>query len=266
MYSERLDSLDLDGYLARIGYDGALEPTADVLRGLHFAHACSVPFENLDIQLGRPILLDLPSLQDKLVRRRRGGYCFEQNSLMAAVLERLGFEVTALAARVRFGAASLLPRTHMILKVRAGAKFFLADVGFGAEALLMPQPWVLGREVAVGHRTFRLLSDGPATVLQSRRAGEWHDLYAFTEEPQHPVDFEVANYYTSTYPASRFVVTLIAQRATPKARFVLRNREFTIMEGDQTTTRELASNEELLAVLADPIGLDFPPGTRFKSL
>src|SRR5262249_30167187 len=154
MYSLQLETLDLDAYLSRIGYAGPREPTADVLRDVHFAHACSVPFENLDIQLGRPILLDLPSVQDKLVRRKRGGYCFEQNTLLAAVLELLGFEVTAFAARVRLGAASLLPRTHMVLRVRAGAEYFLADVGFGAETILSPQPWILGSELEAGHRTF----------------------------------------------------------------------------------------------------------------
>src|SRR5579863_4240379 len=104
-------ALDLEAYLERIGFQGAVAPTLEALEALHYAHATSIPFENLDIQLGRPIKIDLESIQAKLVRRGRGGYCFEQNTLFAAVLERFGFSVTALAARVRKGATRVLPRT-----------------------------------------------------------------------------------------------------------------------------------------------------------
>src|SRR5881398_483010 len=126
MYTENISALDLDAYLARIGYQGGLSPTAAVLKALHSAHVFSIPFENLDILLGRPILLDLESLQAKLVHGKRGGYCFEQNLLFAAVLEQLGFAVTRLAARVRRGAARLLPRTHMTLRVEVEGAAWLA--------------------------------------------------------------------------------------------------------------------------------------------
>src|SRR5262249_40888697 len=126
-------TLDLDAYRQRIGYTGELAPTRAVLEALHLAHATHVPFENLDIQLGRPIRIDLESLQSKLVCGRRGGYCFELNTLFAAVLERTGFRVTRLAARVRLSATRLLPRTHMLLRVEAGGAAYLADVGFGGE-------------------------------------------------------------------------------------------------------------------------------------
>src|SRR5438552_5613549 len=126
----------LDAYLARIGYTGPREPTPAVLEAVHLAHATHIPFENLDIQLGRPILLDLASLQAKLVHGRRGGYCFEQNTLFAAALEQLGFRVTRLAARVRIGATRLSPRTHMTLKVDVDEGSWLADVGFGGAGLL----------------------------------------------------------------------------------------------------------------------------------
>jgi len=95
--------IDLAAYLRRVEYEGPLEPTAEVLRALHLAHATHIPFENLDILLGEPIRLDLASLQAKLVGANRGGYCFEQNALFAAVLEEVGFAVTRLAARVRCG-------------------------------------------------------------------------------------------------------------------------------------------------------------------
>src|SRR5690349_15099497 len=134
--ADALSPLDLDAYLDRIGYAGPRLPTRRVLEGLHLAHTTHVPFENLDILLGRPIRLDLDSLQAKLVRDRRGGYCFEQNTLFAAGLEQMGFAVTRLAARVRFGASRLLPRTHMLLRVDVEGEPFLADVGFGGSGLL----------------------------------------------------------------------------------------------------------------------------------
>jgi N-hydroxyarylamine O-acetyltransferase len=105
-------AFDLAGYLRRVEYEGPLEPTGEVLRAVHLAHATHIPFENLDILMGRPIRLDLASLQAKLVHGGRGGYCFEQNSLLAAVLEEIGFPVTRLAARVRYGTTMVLPRTQ----------------------------------------------------------------------------------------------------------------------------------------------------------
>jgi N-hydroxyarylamine O-acetyltransferase len=133
-------ALDLPAYLRRIGYAGGLEPSRATLEALHLAHATAIPFENLDILLGRPIRLDLASLQAKLVRGGRGGYCFEQNLLFAAVLEHLGFALTRLAARVRLRADRVNPRTHMTLAVAVEGERVLADVGFGVEGLLLPVP------------------------------------------------------------------------------------------------------------------------------
>src|SRR5438552_14153171 len=99
---ENLARFDLDAYLRRIEYGGELRPSAGALQALHAAHATHIPFENLDILLGRPILIDVGSVQNKLVTLRRGGYCFEQNLLFATAVEALGFAVTKLAARVRF--------------------------------------------------------------------------------------------------------------------------------------------------------------------
>jgi N-hydroxyarylamine O-acetyltransferase len=128
--------IDLDQYLVRIGYSGSLDPTVETLCGLHLAHVTNIPFENLDILLGRAISLDLHSLEAKLVACGRGGYCFEHNTLFGAVLESLGFAVTRLAARVRFGSETIRPRSHMLLSVKLDGEPWLADVGFGAEGLL----------------------------------------------------------------------------------------------------------------------------------
>ena len=111
---------NLDAYLARINYHDRRCANIGVLTDLHEAHAAMIPFENLDVVLGRPVRLDLPSLEAKLVAGRRGGYCFEQNSLFAAALETMGFKVQRLAARVRYGSTRVGPRTHMVLRVDLG--------------------------------------------------------------------------------------------------------------------------------------------------
>src|SRR5262245_42213718 len=163
-------TFDLDAYLARTGYTGGLAPTRDTLERLHLAHATHVPFENLDILLSRPIRLDLDGLQAKLVRDRRGGYCFEQNTLFAAALERIGFRVTRLAARVRWGATRVLPRTHMLLEVDVQGEPWLADVGFGGEGLLKPLPLAPGQPVRHYDQTYCLTAEAGLWVLQAQGA------------------------------------------------------------------------------------------------
>jgi N-hydroxyarylamine O-acetyltransferase len=215
---------DLKAYLQRIGYSGPLEPSQPVLEALHLAHATHIPFENLGILLGRPISLDLDKVQAKLVTGRRGGYCFEQNLLFATVLTELGFSVKKLAARVRY-------RTQ---PVRHYA-------------------W-----------TYRIMEEAGHWVLQSLHGDDWIDLYAFTLEEQLLADYQMANYYTSTHPDSRFVQTLTVQLSTPSSRKFLHNREFTEDFGTTVTHRMLADDDELLKLLADTFGLFFPAGTRFR--
>jgi N-hydroxyarylamine O-acetyltransferase len=261
------DGLDLAAYLERIGYEGDtgdLRPTLAVLEALHLAHATHIPFENLDVLLGVPIRLDLASVQAKLVRGGRGGYCFEQNALFAAALERFGFPVQRLAARVRAGAHRVLPRTHMTLLVTAEGGSWLADVGFGAEGLLLPVPFGGGQEARQFAWTYRIVAEEPELwLLQSSREGAWEDLYSFTLEPQAPIDYEMANYYTSTHPESRFVRTLTVQRAAPEGRHILRGQELRRDRGTTVTSRTIA-DDELLALLAETFGLHFPVGTRFR--
>jgi N-hydroxyarylamine O-acetyltransferase len=255
--------LDLDPYLARTGYRGPRESTLPVLTGLHAAHLAAIPFENLDILLGRKVALDLPALQAKLVAGRRGGYCFEHNTLFQAVLSAFGFRVTPLAARV-LGGGIVRPRTHMLLRVDLAEGPYLADVGFGGDGFVHPIPLAAGVETRVGSMAHRLRPDGEAWVLEGRAdGGEWGDLYVFTLEPQLPVDYEMANHYTSTHPASRFVQTLTAQRTTAARRSVLRNRDLAVSEDGATTTSTVRDPEELVAVLDREFGLRFPPGTRF---
>lgn len=260
------DELDLPAYLERIGLAEAPPPTAEGLARLHTAHATTIPFENLDIQLGKPIRLDLASLQTKLVAGRRGGYCFEQNSLLLAVLRALGFEVLPLAARVRLGATQQTPRTHMCLRVTAEGRSFLCDVGFGGGGMLLPLPW----EVDEVHEQFawryRLVQRGPLFTLQGFTDGAFQDFYTFDETPQEPVDYVLASHYTSTYPESRFVTTLTAQRPGIEVRRILRNLTYSENRAGVLTERILSGPDELLEVLAREFDLPFPEGTRFRAV
>jgi N-hydroxyarylamine O-acetyltransferase len=256
--------VNLAAYGRRIGLEVAGAPTFETLRAVHLAHVQAIPFENLDVQMGLPIRLDLESLQRKLVDRRRGGYCFEQNTLFLHVLRALGFEVTPCEARVRNGATSLLARTHMLLIVRADHRDWLCDVGFGT-GLFEPAP-MDGEPVRQFAWMFRVAREGALCVLQTRRGDDWDDLYAFEPAGRHAVDFEMANWYTSTWPQSRFLLTLTAQRSSPDVRQVLRN--FTYMEdrgGDAITTRTI-DRAELIPLLRDTFGLEVPEDARFKAI
>ncbi|MGE5234849.1 MAG: arylamine N-acetyltransferase family protein [Acidobacteriota bacterium] len=259
------NELRLDDYLRRVGYDGPRTPTPAVLAALHVAHVGRIPFENIDVQAGRPIRLDLASLQAKLVDGRRGGYCFEQNTLFAAVLRALGLSVTTLEARVRPpGASAILPRTHMVLAVEVAGERYLADVGFGGDGLLAPIPFRAGVSHQDG-RDLRLRREGRSHVLQARSDGAWSDLYAIAPGAVFPVDYEVANHFTSTYATSPFRCTLTAQLSLPGERRILRNRTYLVRRGRVETTRELA-DEEIPALLRDAFGLPIPDGTVFPAL
>lgn len=258
--------VSLDRYLQRLAYGGVLHPSYATLEALHLAHATHIPFENLDVLLGRGVDLSLEALQRKLVDSRRGGYCFEQNLLFGSILEDLGFVVTPLAARVRHNATAVLPRTHMLLLVETERGRYLADVGFGGEGLLHPVPFEPGHVACQYLWSYRVAEEGGHFVLQSLRAGEWRDLYVFSLEPQERADYEMANYWISTHPASRFVQTLTAQRPTPEARFILRNRELTIDRGVDVTTREIRDHAELLEILDVHFGLQVPADASFPGV
>jgi len=249
----------LAAYFARVGYEGDVEPSVATLEALHLAHATHIPFENLDILLGRGIQLDSESLQRKLVEARRGGYCFEQNLLFASVLETIGFEVTMLSARVRYGATVVRPRTHMLLLITFPDGRWIADVGFGGEGLLRPVRLAVGEESRQYRWTYRINEEGRHPVLQSRRPDGWLDMYASTLGPHERVDYEVANHFTSTYPESPFRQMPIVQRPSPEARYHLKGRELTV-DGETTATRTI-DDGELLDVLRQLFGIELPPGT-----
>ena len=248
------EQVDLDGYLTRIGYDGPLEPTAPTLRALHRAHAGSIPFENLDIVLGRTISIDLPDIQDKLLRHPRGGYCYEHNLLFAGVLERIGFEVTGHAARIRMGSDKLRPASHALLQVHVDGTSWLADVGFGGEGLLEPLPLRPG-EVSQGDWRFRLVLDGDVWLLQSLHPQGWFDLHTFTLDPQYAVDFAMRNHFTSTHPHSPFVTGIVVQRTGSAARHSLNRDTLVTSRPNGTSETRTVEPADLTGTLSEIFGI-----------
>jgi len=217
----------LNNYLMRIGYKGAIKPDLETLYALHAAHLSAIPFEAIDPLLRRPVNLDLGSLQQKLVETRRGGYCFEQNALFKAALEAIGFTITGIAGRVRWMSppeSPLGPKTHMMLKVELDEGAYLADVGFGGLLASAPLRLLYDVEQPTPAGVLRLVESDGLVTLQAKLASHWQDVYRFTLEPQFPIDFEVANWFTSTHPNSRFRNVLMVQRLTPKGRVSLFNR------------------------------------------
>jgi N-hydroxyarylamine O-acetyltransferase len=255
--------MDLDAYFKRIGYDGPREASLDVLRALHTAHTTTIPFENLTPLMGARVELDLDALQAKLVGQRRGGYCFEQNALFNAALDALGFQVTALAARVRWMAppdAPLGARSHMLLKVDMVDGPWLADVGFGGHILAEPIRLVAGIDQSVPGATLRLddVGDG-ALMLRTRLPSGWQDVYRFDLVPQLPADYATSNWFTSTHPDSIFVNALLAERLTPEVRYSLFNRKLTVRWADgRTEQRTLADADDFAHVLDQTFNLTPP--------
>jgi N-hydroxyarylamine O-acetyltransferase len=258
--------IDLDAYFARIDYRGSHEPTLSTLNAIVAAHVQTIPFENLDVLLGRPIDLEPDGLMRKLVHARRGGYCFEQNALLLEVLTRLGFDAHPLSARVRYQRPrEFTPaRTHLFVRVELDESW-LADVGVGAMSPTCALRLAETGPQTTPHEPRRLLRENGRVYHQVQFGDEWHDVCEFTLEEMPPIDRVVANWYTSTHPGSHFKNRLIVARALPDGgRIGLLNRELSVRQrGGQSDRRVLNSPEELRTALAEHFGLQFPPGTRF---
>ena len=270
-------SPNLDAYFARIGYTGPRTPTLATLRAIQSAHVQTIPFENLDGLLGRGISLDPATVEQKLVQSRRGGYCFEQSSLLLHVLQVLGYDATPISARVRVQRPREFtpPRTHVFVRVEVDGESWLFDVGVGALSPTAPLRLDTEIEQATPHEPRRLIRQGEwapgerrsplARIFhQVKLAGEWQDVCEFTLEPMPAIDREVANWFTSEHPQSHFKSRLMVARATGDGRITVLNREFTRRGPDGVgDTRMLRDEDELLAVLAREFGLQFAAGTRF---
>lgn len=258
--------IDLDAYFRRIGHGGPRSPTLATLNAIVAAHVETIPFENLDVLLGRPIELEPEALMNKLVHARRGGYCFEQNALLLAVLGELGFQVRPLSARVRYQRPrEFTPaRTHLFVRVEL-EESWLADVGVGSMSVTSALRLAETGTQTTPHESRRLLRENGLIYHQVLLGDQWHDVNEFTLEEMPPIDRVTANWYTSTHPGSHFKNRLVVARALPEGgRVGLLNRELSVRGRDGSSEhRVIGSPEQLLEVLAERFDLRFPAGTRF---
>lgn len=256
------DDFDLDAYFARIGYGGPARADLETLSALHERHVAAIPFETLNPLAGLRVRLDLASLQAKMVAGRRGGYCFEQNHLFRAALQAIGFSVTGLGGRVVWMSAPdapLGPMGHMLLNVEIGGKPWLADVGFGAHLLDAPLRLEEGVEQTTPAATYRLQREASRLALTARQGDAWRRAYVFDLTEQLPVDYEVANWYMSTYPGMIFSNMLIIERLTADARFNLVNTRLTERRRDGTERERIVASADELAGVLDAVFDIEPP-------
>lgn len=266
--------MDLESYFARVGFvsvSSALPPpTLSTLQALTAAHTRAIPFENLDVLLGRVIDLDVDAVFAKLVTARRGGYCFEQNGLLLAVLRALGFVVAPLSARVRWQRPrdSIPPRTHMLLRVEIDGESYLTDVGLGGMSLTGPLRLLADVVQPTPHEPRRLVREGPLWFHQVLLGSTWHDVAELTLEEMPEIDRVLANWFTNAHPQSHFKNRLLVARShNDGGRSTLLNSDWTrrFCDGRSVTTR-VPGPEALLALLSAEFGLSFPAGTRFNCL
>jgi N-hydroxyarylamine O-acetyltransferase len=252
-------SMDVDAYLERIHYRGPLTPTAGTLRQLQVAHLRAVPFENLSIHRGEPIELDDEALFEKIVVRRRGGFCYELNGLFAALLRALGFDVAMLSAGVMTAAGTFGPDfDHMTLLVPL-AERWLADVGFGDSFL---EPLLLDErgEQVQGRRAYRVDAGGDErlTLLQRGEGGEWAAQYRFGLEPHVYADYAEMCHFHQTSPASHFTQRRVCSLATPEGRMTLSEMRLITTRDGERQERELAGEREYAEALREHFAIALP--------
>jgi len=251
-------SLDVDAYLARVGYSGPRTLTYDTLAGIVRAHTACIPFESFDVLLGRGIRLDLEGLQAKIVTARRGGYCFEHASLMYAALAAVGFAPVRHSSRVLlFEPRHESGRQHMFLTVTIGGARYVIDPGFGPFACPVPIP-VDGTPVPGSAPSHRLVRDGNDWFLYVTRDGEEIQGWISSMEEEYPVDVEMMNHYVATHPASFFTHNILASAVTPDGRVNIMNQGVHIIRNGVAEATHLADRSALRSLVAQHFGFDLP--------
>jgi N-hydroxyarylamine O-acetyltransferase len=228
----------LDLYLERIGYSGSLAVSVMTLQELHLLHLQHIPYENIDVFCHQEVRLDREALTQKMLLRRRGGYCFEQNGLFLMALEELGFKVRPNLARVHRYRPQPGPRTHQINLVELDGATWICDVGFGGSAFRHPlrlEPDVEHEQLGEIHRLHADPEHG--FYLQKQFEGEWQPLYTFKIDPALPVDMAMANFYTSKSADHVFVNAILGTRMTDRGRVTLSDHTFKVFDLTEGTSR-----------------------------
>lgn len=244
-------------YLSRIGIDETVPADVAGLVSLHMAQAYSIPFENLDIILGRGIDISLEAVFEKLIDRRRGGYCFELNGLFIQALKAFGFEVRPLLARVHISGEPT-GRTHKVCLVSFGEQQWLADVGFGANGLRAPMPLSLGFKSEQDGQIFKIVADDAfGMMMQCQSPKGWLDLYSFDLSHVCSADVEMGNHYTSTHENSVFTSMPIVTKPTAQGRVTLRQDNLRIVGGKTVVDKTITKLRDYHAALTDHFDLEF---------
>jgi N-hydroxyarylamine O-acetyltransferase len=262
------EKVNLNAYFERIGFAGSIAPTLQTLEQLHALHPAAIPFENLSPLMGETVLLDQQSLERKLLTEERGGFCFEHNFLFMRILADLDYEVRPLLARVTWTNtdAVLAPPSHMLLLVDIKGASYIADVGFGGLSLTAPLRLRAGTEQSTPHETFRLVGGEPEWTLEVKLGEEWRSVYVFTTDAVAEVDLWDINRDLSSNPASPFTQQVRAALAPAGRRLKLHNTLFTVQPtGEAAEKRELASVEEIRAVLSEELGLSLPESEKLDT-
>lgn len=249
--------MNVQDYLVRIGLTEPVSPTAESLKALQQAHLYSVPYENMDILAGKPIVLEKEALYEKIVLRRRGGYCFELNELFGHLLRALGYEVIDSFGRFLRGESTIPMRRHHVLLVTCPDQArFLCDVGVGNGSPMLPVPLKEGAEFFDGRDTYRLRRDAfLGWVLEEKHAGAWRDVYSFTEEAQLPVDFVTTSFYCEKSPDSPFNKEPMVSLRTPEGRRTRDGDEFRLFEGEGVQIFVPETEAERRVLMAEWFGL-----------
>lgn len=258
--------VNLTKYAERIGFTGNFEPNFETLAAIQWLHSSSIPFDTLNVLLDLPVLIDIESLQEKLVNKKRGGYCFEQNGLLLDVLLAIGFEVTPMSARVRIGVErDFLPaRTHLFLRVDLDRETWIVDAGVGGTSLTSPIRFIEDIEQPTLHETRRIVRENGVYFHQALMGETWSDVYEFTGEKMPLIDREVSNWWTSTSPKSKFKQNVFCALAKPDGeRIGLFNDKFTHRRGEEILRSQTISNSsELVQILSDEFGIDLGLSTE----
>ncbi len=255
--------MQVERYLQRLGFTRPVAASADILHALQEAHLLAVPFENLDIHLGRPIILEEVRLLDKIVNQRRGGFCYELNGAFAWLLRRLGFVVTYLSARVTRPGGEFGPEyDHMALLVPVGGVRWLVDVGFG-DSTRRPLAMDTTESQPDGFSVYRLVDDDPDKVLERRDgegegAAKWRPEFRFTLQPQELNSYTGMCRYHQSSPESSFTQSLICSQATLDGRITLTHKRFIHSTPAGKQERPVADPVEFHAMLAEWCGISLP--------
>ncbi|MFS2096298.1 arylamine N-acetyltransferase [Pseudomonas sp. Pseusp11] len=265
MSEPRLTNLAL--YLQRLGFDAPPVPTLETLRQLQLRHTGAFPFENLTTLLGQPVLIDLPSIEQKVLHDGRGGYCYELNNLFLALLQTLGFEARGITGRVVMNQpeGAWTARTHRLSLVILDGVRYITDVGFGGMVPTAPLMLDTDVEQLTPHEPYRIEQHADGYTLRANVGGEWRAMYIFDLQRQEDIDYTLGNWYVSTHPESSFVKQLMVARTGEGWRRTLNNGSFAIHRmGSESERRQVTDVDELIGLLEREFDIRVPEKEALK--